>query len=275
MKQKIEESLRFIRSATDIVPKGLVIIGTGLSDSISDLDEAVTVSYSHIPHFPIPTAPTHAGELIIGLLGDYPLAVMMGRSHYYEGYSMNEVTFPLRVLRSLGVDTLIITNSAGALNIDYAEGDIVIITDHINLMGVNPLRGLTDDEGGARFAVMSQAYDPAMINRFKNSCIARKIIPHMGVYVAVSGPSLETPAELRYLHGTGADLIGMSTVPEVIVGIWQNMKILGVSVVSNKAVFLPKSPQGNPIAEINRTAQDAARKLNGIFKHFFKGLEVE
>ncbi|MBN2378356.1 purine-nucleoside phosphorylase [candidate division WOR-3 bacterium] len=275
MKQQIEESLGFIRSTTDIIPKGLVILGTGLGQAIGELAQAVTISYSHIPNFPTPTAPTHSGELIIGRFGSYPLAVMQGRPHYYEGYSMAEVTYPLEVLRALGVDTLVITNAAGALNVDYQVGDIVLISDHINLMGENPLRGRTGTDDGIRFPVMSQAYDPDLTERFRAACLSRKLSPRSGVYAAVCGPSLETPAELRFLHSIGADLVGMSTVPEVTVGVWLNMRILGISVVSNKAVFEPRILKRDLVEEINHAAQKAGRDLARVFSRFFKGLEYE
>lgn len=151
MRQQIEESLAFIRSTTNLTPNGLVILGTGLKEAIEDLDEAVTIPYSHIPHFPTPTVSTHEGELIIGQIEGYPLAVMKGRPHFYEGFGIDEVTFPLRVIHELGAKTLVVTNAAGALNIHFKVGDIVIISDHINFMGTNPLRGFADEKAGPRF----------------------------------------------------------------------------------------------------------------------------
>lgn len=269
MKQKIEESLSFIRSTTDIIPEGLVILGTGLSGAIDGMDEAVTIPYSQIPHFPTTSATTHKGELIIGTLKGYPLAVMHGRVHYYEGYDMDEVTYPVRILNYLGVRTMVVSNAAGALNIDYRVGDIVILSDHINLMGVNPLRGIGDEETGSRFPLMTQAYDPELSGLFGKSCVAEKLLPRHGIYVAVSGPSLETPAELRFLHTIGGDLVGMSTVPEVIVANHLGIRVLGVSIVSNQAEFLPQEPAADTIERINRTAKKAAGQLRKILRRFF------
>jgi purine-nucleoside phosphorylase len=202
----------------------------------------------------------------------YPLAVMKGRPHYYEGFSMQEVTYPLRVIHELGAGTLIVTNAAGALNIHFKVGDIVVISDHINLMGVNPLRGFADEKVGPRFPAMSQAYDPALMERFSGASLAEKVLPQTGVYIAVPGPSLETPAELRFFHSTGGDLVGMSTVPEVIVGVQLGMKILAVSVVSNMAIFLPQPLEGETLEEISRAASHTAHKMLKIFKRFFKEL---
>lgn len=272
MRQKLEESLAFISSATDISPQGLVILGTGLRDALGELDEAVTIPYSQIPHFPTPTVATHEGELVIGKLQGYPLAVMRGRVHFYEGYSMAEITYPLRVLHALGARTMVVTNAAGALNINFKLGDIVIISDHINLMGSNPLRGITDDDLGTRFPLMTQAYDPELIDIFSAACLAEKAIPRFGVYIAVSGPNLETPAELRFLHSAGGDVVGMSTVPEVIQAAQLGIRVLGVSVVSNLAVFLPQRMEGEAIDYINRTAQETARILRKVLKRFFKEL---
>jgi len=275
MKQQIEESLKFIRSTTDIVPKGAVVLGTGLRDAIGELDEAVTIPYSHIPHFPTPTVPSHPGELLIGRLGNYPLAVMRGRMHFYEGYQMAEITYPLRVLHTLGVRTLVVTNAAGALNINFKVGDIVIISDHINLMGANPLRGFVHDETASRFPVMTQTYDPGLMDIFTAACLKKKVLPRSGVYVAVAGPSLETPAELRFLHTIGGDLVGMSTVPEAIVAVQLGVRVLGISVVSNIALFLPQPLHGETLEEITFTATQTASSLARIFKHFFKELANE
>jgi len=275
MTQQIEESLKFIRSTTDLVPEGLVILGTGLRDAIGELEEAVTIPYSHIPHFPTPTVPSHTGDLVIGRMGNYPLAVMRGRAHYYEGYSMAEITYPLRVLHALGIRTLLVTNAAGALNINFKVGDIVLISDHINLMGDNPLRGIMHEGVGARFPVMTQTYDPALMDYFTSACLKQKILLRSGVYVGVAGPNLETPAELRFLHGIGADLVGMSTVPEAIVATQLGIRILGISVVSNVTLFLPQPPAGESLEEITSAAAKTGRPLARIFKHFFKELEHE
>ncbi len=272
MRQQIEESLAFIRSTTNLIPKGLVILGTGLKDAVDDLDEAVTIPYSHIPHFPTPTVSTHEGELVIGRMEGYPLAVMKGRPHFYEGFSMDEVTYPLRVIHELGAETLVVTNAAGALNIHFKIGDIVIISDHINFMGVNPLRAFTDEKAGPRFPALSQAYNPTLMERFTIAALAEKVLPKTGVYIAVAGPSLETPAELRFFHSAGGDLVGMSTVPEVIVAVQLGMKILAVSVVSNMAIFLPQPPEGETLEEISQAASQTAQKMRKIFKRFFKEL---
>ncbi|NLI97701.1 purine-nucleoside phosphorylase [bacterium] len=269
-RQQIEESIEFIRSTTDIVPEGLLILGTGLKDAIGELDEAAIIPYSHIPHFPTPTVSSHEGELVIGRIEGYPLTVMRGRPHFYEGYTMDEITYPVRVVRELGARMLVVTNAAGALNINFKIGDIVIISDHINLMGVNPLRGFSDDAKGQRFPSLSQAYNPELMNSFTAAALAEKILPKTGIYVAVAGPSLETPAELRFFHSAGGDLVGMSTVPEVITGVQLGMRILAVSVVSNMAIFLPQPSNGDTLEEITKAASETAQKMRKVFKRFFK-----
>ncbi len=273
MKVNIDESLSFIKSTTDLKPEAVLVLGTGLKDCIGDLDESVTIPYSQIPHFPTTTAPTHEGSLLIGKLSGYPLAVMRGRHHYYEGYSMKEITYPLRTLNALGAKTLIVTNAAGGLNIHFKNGDVVIITDHINLMGDNPLRGPEDGDLDSRFPVMTQTYTPELMDMFCQACVAEKVLPRQGVYVAVPGPNFETPAELRFLHSAGGDLVGMSTVPEVIMAVYLKMKVLGISVVSNMAIFLPeKKKHQDPVEKINKTSEKAAKTMRKIFKRFFKEL---
>lgn len=275
MRQKIEESIKFIRSTTNIAPRGLLILGTGLADVVGEMDEMVTIPYSQIPHFHTVSAPTHTGDLIIGRTGGYPLAVMNGRLHYYEGYSMTEVTYPIRVLHSIGVGTMVVTNAAGGLNVDYQSGDIVLITDHINLMGESPLRGSVEPESDSMFPLMNQAYDPHLAGLFSSACTAEKIQHRRGIYLAVAGPNLETPAELRFFRAAGADLVGMSTVPEVLVAVHLGIRVLGISVVSNTAVFCPGTGSADPIGDIKRTAKTTCKSLARILKRLFKELADE
>jgi purine-nucleoside phosphorylase len=272
MKSSISESVEFIRSTTDLIPQALLILGTGMSGTIKGMEDVVTIPYSHIPNFPKPSAPTHVGELLIGNLAGYPLAVMKGRPHYYEGYSMDEVTFPIRVFNKLGAKCLVVTNAAGGLNCDYKSGDVVIITDHINFMGTNPLIGPHNEEEGPRFPFMAQVYDPEYRECFSGACLSEKIIPRFGVYLAVSGPTLETPAEIRFFQKMGADLIGMSTVPEVIVSKYLEMRILGISVVSNSTVTAPTPGKAEITDEINTQVEAVANSLGKALRRFFKDL---
>lgn len=272
MELNTSESLEFIRSTTDLVPQAVLVLGTGMSDAIKGMEDVVTIPYSHIPDFPKPDAPTHVGELLIGRLANYPLAVMRGRPHFYEGYSMDEVTYPIRVLNKLGAKNLVVTNAAGGLNCDYQSGDVVIITDHINFMGTNPLIGPNDDDEGPRFPFMTQVYDPEYRQIFTKACLSEKIVPRFGVYLAVTGPTLETPAEIRFFQKMGADLIGMSTVPEVIVSKYLGMRILGVSVVSNLAISKPCDGKQDITDEINSQVATVAGSLGKAFKRFFKDL---
>jgi purine-nucleoside phosphorylase len=220
------------------VPEIAVVLGSGLGAFADELKDSVVIPYADIPNFPRATAIGHAGRLVIGKLGDLTVAAMQGRVHQYEGYSSREAAFPVRVLARLGVKSLVLTNAAGGINSAYTPGALVLIGDHINLQGSNPLNGPNDDRFGPRFPDLSQAYSPAYRQLAKDAARAIGIDMKEGVYAALSGPSYETPSEIRYLRTIGADLVGMSTVPEVIVARHMGIDLLAISCVTNMAAGL-------------------------------------
>ena len=233
-KQRIEEAVGFLRDRMPEQPEIVLVLGTGLSGLGERIESPVVLPYAGIPNFPQATVASHAGNLIFGRLCGRPVAVLQGRFHYYEGYSARELTMPIRVLALLGAKTLIVSNSAGGLNPAFAPGTLMVVRDHLNLIPDNPLRGPNVDAWGPRFPDLSAPYDRQLIDTAL-ACAAREQIDRVvtGVYVAIPGPSLETPAETRYLRQCGADGVGMSTVPEVIVAIHAGMRVLGLSVVAN------------------------------------------
>lgn len=236
--EQMDDAANFIRSRTKYQPKIALILGSGLGGLADSVQNADNIPYQDLPHWPISTVWGHAGRLVIGGLEKQTVLVMQGRVHFYEGYSMSQVTFPIRVLQRLGVEILIVTNAAGAINPDYSPGDLMLITDNLNLigmMGFNPLVGPNLDALGVRFPDMSQAYDRALNELARQSARQNHILLHEGVYVGLSGPSFEGPADLRFLRAVGSDAVGMSTVPEVIVARHGGMRVLGISGISNKA----------------------------------------
>lgn len=231
-----ERAVQYIKSRIKHAPSIGLILGSGLNPLADEIANADTIPYRTVPNFPVSTVEGHSGELVIGTLGGKSLMAMRGRAHYYEGYSMQHVTLPIRVMRLLGVQTLIVTNAAGGINQNFRAGDLMLITDHINLVGMmgnNPLRGPNDDTLGPRFPDMTDAYDPSL--RDKTRALAKKssIDLREGVYAMLSGPSFESPADVRFLRTIGADAVGMSTVPEVIVARHGGMRVLGLSLISN------------------------------------------
>ncbi len=230
---QVAECVRFIAPRLAAAPEWGIILGTGQGDWAARLEGGGSLAYAELPHFPPATSPSHAGRLSWGRLAGKPVMLCQGRFHAYEGYSLRQVTFPVRVLASLGVKTLVVTNAAGGLNPYFKAGDLMLICDHINLMGDNPLVGENIDAWGPRFPDLSQVYDPGL--RETAAAVARRlgIGLRQGVYVAVKGPSLETPAETRFLRQIGADAVGMSTVPEVITAVHAGLRVLGISVLSN------------------------------------------
>lgn len=231
---QIQESLTFLRTRTEAIPHIGIILGTGLSGLADEIETETEIPYADIPHFPVSTVESHAGKLIFGKLKNVPVVAMAGRFHFYEGYTMKQVTFPVRVMRALGVERLIVSNAAGGTQAHIEAGDLVFIHDHINLQPENPLRGTNDERLGRRFPDLLHTYDRAMIDWAENFAKQNKIRAHRGVYVGLQGPNLETPAEYRFLNTIGGDVVGMSTVPEVLVARHAGMKIFVVSVVSNK-----------------------------------------
>ncbi|MEZ4963496.1 MAG: purine-nucleoside phosphorylase [Saprospiraceae bacterium] len=242
--QNIQDALGYIRKHTDFQPGTGIILGTGLGRLADEIEAACTIDYKDIPHFPVSTVESHAGQLIFGHLSGVPVVAMAGRFHYYEGYSMQQVTFPVRVMRALGVERLVISNAAGSTNAAIEAGDLVFIKDHINLQPDNPLRGPNDERLGVRFPDMLHTYDRALMEKALEIARQHGIRAHTGVYVGLPGPNLETPAEYHFLNKIGGDVVGMSTVPEVLVAKHAGMKIFVVSVVSNKCF---------PLHEIRKT----------------------
>ncbi len=236
--EQIDEATRTITRLIKIQPKVGLILGSGLGNLAELVEEAVTIPYKEIPNWPLSTISGHAGCLRVGMLEEKPVLVMQGRAHYYEGYPMGQITLPIRVMQRLGIEQLIVTNAAGAINPEYSAGDVMLITDHINLVGMtglNPLRGPNLDEFGERFPDMSQPYDRKLMDICRSVARMESVTLHEGVYAWLSGPSFESPADLRFLRTIGADAVGMSTVPEVIVARHGRTRVLGLSGISNKA----------------------------------------
>ncbi len=239
-----------------------IILGTGLGGLASEIEGAVRIPYADIPHFPHPRVQSHQGNLIAGSIAGKPIVAMEGRCHFYEGYTLEELTLPVRVMRAVGVGTLVVSNAAGGLNPHHEKGDLLLIDDHINLMGVNPLIGPNDDRLGPRFPDMCRPYDPELLRLAESIALEEGIRVHRGVYVGLTGPCLETRAEYRLLRSCGADAVGMSTVPEVIVGVHAGLKILGISCITD--LCLPDALEPVSVEEIIAVAGRAEPKITLI-----------
>ncbi|CAN5896077.1 purine-nucleoside phosphorylase [soil metagenome] len=248
-----------------------IILGTGLGALAGEIAAEAKISYEEIPHFPHSTVESHAGQLVCGTLEDRPVVAMEGRFHLYEGYSAAQVTFPIRVLKALGCSTLIVSNAAGGMNPLHQKGDLIVLDDHINLMGVNPLIGPNDDRLGPRFPDLIEPYDRALQELALRIALEETIVARRGVYVGVVGPNLETRAEYRFLRTIGADVVGMSTVPEVLVALHAGMKVLGFSIVTD--LCLPDALEPVKIEEILAVAREAEGKLRTIVKGVLGRLE--
>ncbi len=256
---RIQESVRAVKTRWAHRPRVGIILGTGLGGLAEDIEVDETIPYEELPHFPRSTVESHAGRLVCGKLGGKVAVAMEGRFHAYEGYSLQQITFPVRVFRALGCEILVVSNACGGMNPQYAKGDLMVIEDHINLMNDNPLIGPNDDRIGPRFPDMCRPYDPELIALTQRVALEERIVCHKGVYVAVPGPNLETRAEYRFLRAMGADVVGMSTVPEVIVGVHGGMRNLGLSVVTD--MCLPDALEPVRLEEIIATANTAEKKL--------------
>jgi purine-nucleoside phosphorylase len=261
---QIEEARQFIQSRWTSRPQVGIILGTGLGGFAGDIDTDQRIPYADIPHFPQSTVKSHAGRLVCGRLSGKTVVAMEGRFHFYEGYSLKKITFPVRVMKALGCEVLIVSNACGGMNPQYAKGDLMIIEDHINLLGDNPLIGPNDDRLGPRFPDMCRPYDPELIALTQRVALDEKIACHKGVFVAVSGPNLETRAEYRFLRGIGADVVGMSTVPEVIVGVHCGLRNLGLSVITD--ICLPDALEPASLDDIIAVANVAEKKLRVLVK---------
>ena len=264
LKSKIEETFRFIKDELKEIPKVdiAIILGTGLGNLAGKINERRNIEYWKVPHFPVSTVKGHKGELVFGRIGDKNVVAMEGRFHYYEGYALADVTYPVRVVKALGAKILIVSNAAGGMNPDYKAGDLMAISDHINFTGVNPLIGPNDESLGPRFPDFCDLYDPKLIELAEEIAKEEKIRLHKGVYIGVTGPNLETRAEYKFFQIIGADAVGMSTVPEVIVARHAGLRVFGASVITD--VCLPESLKPCNIDEIIKTANEAEPKLTKL-----------
>jgi len=271
LKTKIAESVEFINQKSKIKPKIAIILGTGLGRLAENIKGKEIIPYSKIPNFPISTVQSHSGNLVLGKLGNKEVVAMQGRFHYYEGYNLKEVTFPVRVMKKLGADIIIISNAAGGMNRFFKRGDLMLITDHINLFGDNPLIGPNDEELGPRFPDMSEAYSQQLIKLAKKIALKEKIRLREGVYAGLTGPTLETPAEYRFLISIGADAVGMSTVPEVIVANHMGMKVLGISCITDLAIdgVIVKTA----LEKILKTASDVEPIMTKLIEKVIKKID--
>jgi purine-nucleoside phosphorylase len=261
---KIADADAYIRKRIAQTPRVGMILGTGLGNLTQQIEIDATIEYAEIPHFPVSTATSHRGRLVSGTLDGVPVLAMEGRFHMYEGYALKQITLPVRVFRSLGAELMIVSNACGGLNPYYRSGDIMVIDDQINLMGDNPLIGINDDRLGPRFPDMSAPYDLRWIDRIEKIARSADLDLHRGVFVAVAGPNLETRAEYRFLRMIGADVVGMSTVPETIVAVHCGLPVVGLSVITD--LCLPDSLQPANVEDIIATANAAGPKLVTLVK---------
>ena len=269
---QIQEAVQYIKSKTDFQPRYGIILGTGLSGLANEIDAKAEIAYKDIPHFPVSTVQSHKGKLILGNLAGIPVVAMAGRFHYYEGYTMQQVTFPVRVLKFLDINHLFISNAAGSTNAQMHAGDIVFIKDHINLQPENPLRGENDERLGPRFPDMLRTYN-RQLNAVGLEIAERKgVRAHEGVYVGLQGPNLETPAEYNYLHTIGGDVVGMSTVPEVLVARHMNLPLTVTSVVSNQSYPI-ELIQEVTVEEVIATVEKVSPKLQLLVIELLQYLE--
>ena len=256
------EAVSFIKEHLPINPEYLLILGTGLGELAEEMTIEIELLYKDVPHFPISTVESHTGKLLMGYLGGKPVMAMQGRFHYCEGYSMNQIVFPIRVAKMLGIQTLLVSNACGGLNPNFQRGDIMLINDHINFLGDNPLIGANDPDLGPRFPDMSQPYTKHLLIAANQVALDAGIKIHQGVYLAVSGPMLETKAEYRYMRQLGADVVGMSTVPEVIAAVHMGMKVLGISVITDEC--FPDSLEPVSLDDVLNAAAMAKPQLTRI-----------
>lgn len=265
---QIQEAVAAIRSKWNGTPKAGIILGTGLGGMVEEIEEEASLDYEAIPHFPSSTATSHRGRLVCGRLEGMPVMAMEGRFHMYEGYPLKQITLPVRVMKALGADLLIVSNACGGMNPYFREGDLMVIEDHINLMGDNPLIGINDDRLGPRFPDMCEPYNQALVDRALECARRENIVAHKGVFVAVAGPNLETRAEYRFLRTIGADAVGMSTVPEVIVAVHCGMRVVGFSIVTD--LCLPDALHPADVAKIISIANAAEPKLRILVRNVLR-----
>ncbi|OGU66197.1 MAG: purine-nucleoside phosphorylase [Stygiobacter sp. RIFOXYC12_FULL_38_8] len=266
----INETLEVIRKKTTNEYEVGIVLGTGLGGLVREIEVEHEIEYGDLPHFPLSTVESHQGKLIFGKINGKNVVAMQGRFHYYEGYTMRQITYPIRVMKFLGVKTLLVSNACGGMNPIYRRGDVMIMLDHINLLGDNPLIGKNEDELGPRFPDMSEPYNLELIKLAEEVALENKIKVQKGVYVAVPGPNLETKAEYRFLRNIGADVVGMSTIPENIVANHMGMKVLGFSIITDEC--FPETLRAVDVQEIIATAMGAEPKMTLIMKEVIKKL---
>jgi purine-nucleoside phosphorylase len=259
---RVAGAAKVIRERTSLRPEVAIVLGTGLGALAREIDAATVIPYDEIPGFPLSTVESHTGRLLLGQLGGRPVVAMQGRFHRYEGYDLREVTFAVRVLHALGAGTLVVSNACGGMHPLWSPGELVLLSDHINLLGENPLVGPNDERLGPRFPDMSAPYDPGLRALARAAALELGIVLREGTYVAVPGPNLETRAEYRMLRGIGADVVGMSTVPEVIVAVHEGMRVIGLSIITDQC--LPDALEPADIARIIETANRAEPQLTRL-----------
>jgi purine-nucleoside phosphorylase len=260
----VEEAAAVVRETFAATPDAAIVLGTGLGQLAAEIEDAVAIEYGSIPGFPLSTVESHAGRLLCGTLAGKTVVAMQGRFHRYEGYSLAQVTFPIRVLHALGASVLVVSNACGGLHPLWAAGDVMVIADHINLLGDSPLIGPNDDRLGPRFPDLSAAYDPALRAMARSAARERGVTLREGVYVAVAGPNLETRAEYRFLRAMGADVVGMSTVPEVLVAVHAGMRVLGLSIITD--MCLPDALEPATVERILAVANAAEPALSQVVR---------
>ncbi|PEN13466.1 purine-nucleoside phosphorylase [Longibacter salinarum] len=263
-KQHVEEAAAFLHDAAPHEPSVAIILGTGLGGLVDEMDVDATIPFEDLPHFPSATVESHEGKLIFGRLDNVPVLAMQGRLHLYEGYSVREATFPVRVMGVYGIEAMLISNAAGGMNPHFERGDLMLTTDHINFQGANPLVGPNVEEWGPRFPDMSEPYDLDLREKAEQIALDHAIQLHQGVYVSVLGPNLETPAEYRFLRQMGADVVGMSTVPEVIVARHMGLRVMAISVITDEC--FPDALEPVKIEEVLAAADQAAPHLKTLFQ---------
>ncbi|TAE50730.1 MAG: purine-nucleoside phosphorylase [Bacteroidetes bacterium] len=270
MQSEFSEAFEYIRRLYPGTPEIGIVLGTGLGGLVDHIVQEKVIPYNFIPHFPISTVESHFGKLIFGTIAGKKVVAMQGRLHFYEGYTMQEITFPIRIMKMLGIHTLFISNASGGLNPDYRNGDLMVLDDHISLQYANPLTGPNLSEFGPRFPDMSEPYDRELSSRALEIGLERGYRVHKGVYVAVSGPNLETRAEYRFLRRIGADVVGMSTVPEVIVARHMGLRVCAISVITDQGD--PDNLKPVTLEEVIAVASEAEPKLTDIMSELIKGL---
>ena len=266
--KKIEETVKVIRSKTEDNFEVGIILGTGLGGLVKEIQIEHEIDYKDLPYFPLSTVESHQGKLILGKINGKNVVAMQGRFHFYEGYSMKQIVYPVRVMKFLGIKTLLVSNACGGMNPIYKRGDIMLMADHINLLGDNPLIGKNEDDLGPRFPDMSEPYCKELIDLAEQVALENQIKVQKGVYVAVPGPNLETRAEYRFLRNIGADVVGMSTIPENIAAVHMGMKVLGISIITDEC--FPESLKPISVEEVIATAMKAEPKMTLIMKEVIK-----